>query len=80
MVADSIEHYKIYLIIHEYTLSKDKETAKEKLKNCDLSGLKNFNPEIKSIINNILSDSKVNINIQRKRKNNLTLKNEYISE
>ena len=53
-VTDTMEHYKIYLAIHAYTLSKDKETAREELKQCDLSELETFKPEIKSMIQNIL--------------------------
>ena len=28
-IVDNIEHYKIYLALHEYTLSKNKEVAKK---------------------------------------------------
>lgn len=57
-VTDSIEHYKIYLAIHGYTLSNDKEKAKSELGNCDLSGLNKFNPEIKSVIEKIMKEPK----------------------
>lgn len=57
-VTDTIEHYKIYMAIHGYTISKNKETAKHELQNCDLSELENFNPEIKSIISEIMSETK----------------------
>ena len=56
-IVDSIEHYKIYLIIHEYTISKNKENAKQALQAYDLSGLETFNPEIKAVINEIMSES-----------------------
>lgn len=59
-VTDSIEHYKIYLAIHDYTISKDKEQAKLELQNCDLSGLQNFRPEIKSVIEEIMTEPKKN--------------------
>lgn len=55
-VTDTIEHYKIYLAIHKYTLSKNKDKAKEELKECNLSGLNSFVPEIKNIINEIMED------------------------
>lgn len=55
-IVDSIEHYKIYLVIHEYTISKNKEKAKQALQSCDLLGLQTFNPEIKSVINEIMSE------------------------
>ena len=56
-VTDTIEHYKIYLAIHGYTISKDKTSAKAELQNCDLSGLENFRPEIKSAIKKIMTDN-----------------------
>lgn len=58
-VTDSIEHYKIYLAIHTYTISKDKEKAKAELKQCDLFGLDSFNPEIKSVIKEIMEEPKM---------------------
>ena len=58
-VTDTIGCYKIYLLIYGYTISKDKEKAKQELQNCDLSGLENFNPEIKSVIGKIMEESKV---------------------
>lgn len=53
-VVDSMEHYKIYTVIHRYSISKDKETAKRELQNCDLTGLENFNTEIKNVIKEIM--------------------------
>lgn len=57
-VTDTAEHYKIYLAIHGYTLSKDKEKAKKELERCDLSELENFNSEIRSVINEIMTENK----------------------
>ena len=57
-VTDSIEHYKIYLAIHGYTVSGNKETAKSELQDCDLTDINNFKPEIKSVIKEIMADSK----------------------
>lgn len=54
-VTDTIAHYKIYAAIHAYTVTKDKKAAKADLDNCDLSELESFNPEIKSVIKEILS-------------------------
>lgn len=54
-VTDTMEHYKIYLVIHGYSVSKNKELANEALQNCNLTGLENFNPEIKSVINEIMA-------------------------
>lgn len=78
-VTDSIEHYKIYLSIHGYTLSKDKEKAKEDLKNCDLSDMKNFKPEIKAIIKEIMAEPKKK-SISKKETEELEVMNDDINE
>lgn len=59
-IVDSIEHYKIYMAIHGYTLSKNKESAKQELEKCDLTGLENFKPEIQSVIKEIMTVPKKN--------------------
>lgn len=75
-IVDSIEHYKIYLAIHSYTISKNKELAKEELQKCNLTGLESFNPEIKSVIKEIMETSvKVKIS-SRKRKEYTEVENE----
>jgi len=83
-VTDSIDHYKIYLVVHNYGLSKDKENAKkearEQLQTCDLTGLANFNPNFKSIIEDILSESYNNENIQKRKRRKTVSKDENISE
>ena len=78
-VTDTIEHYKIYLAIHSYTISKNKELAKEELQKCDLTGLESFNPEIKSVISEIM-ETPVKVKApSRKRKEYTEIENE-ISE
>lgn len=57
-VTDTIEHYKIYFVIHEYSISKDKEKAIEDLKNCDIHDINNFVPDIKKVIQEIIGESK----------------------
>ncbi len=74
-VTDTIEHYKIYLAIHGYTLSKDKESAKRELENCDLSEIEIFNPEIRSVIKEIMTEPKKN-NFSKKGKNSTDVKTE----
>lgn len=59
-IVDSVEHYKIYLAIHGYTILKDKEQAKKTLQGCDLSGLQTFRPEIKTVIEEIMAEPKKN--------------------
>lgn len=75
-VTDTIEHYKIYLAIHKYTISKNKDKAKKDLKDCNLSELNSFVPEIKNIINEIMEDNqKIQTkNVQNKKINASGLK------
>lgn len=75
-IVDSIEHYKIYMAIHSYTISKNKELAKEELQKCDLAGLESFNPEIKSVIYEIM-ETPIKVKASsRKRKEYTEVENE----
>lgn len=65
-VTDTIEHYKIYMAVHGYTVSKNKERAKDELGKCDLSELENFNTEIKKVIKEILAKPKATKNVLKK--------------
>lgn len=67
-VTDTIEHYKIYMAIHGYTVSKNKEKAREELGKCDLDGMDGFQPEIKEIIREILAKPKVQKPVVKKEK------------
>ena len=59
MYTDTSEHYKISQVVKGfYNGVYNKDEAKDKLKNVDLSGLDNFLPHIKEIINNILKEDK----------------------
>lgn len=75
-VTDTIEHYKIYLAIHGYTISKDKAKAKAELKNCDLSGLGSFKPEIKAVIKEIMTEPKKTRVSTKKEKENIKVETE----
>lgn len=80
-VTDSIEHYKIYLAIHGYTISKDKEKAKAELQHCDLNGLENFKPEIKTVIKEIMTEPKRARNTSKKDKEKIEeLKTDDVDE
>ena len=57
-VVDTIDHYKIYMAVHGYTVTKDKEMARKELSVCDLSELDSFSDNIKKAINEILSEDK----------------------
>lgn len=53
-VTDTAEHYKIYMAVHGYTISGNREQARRELQKCDLSGLDHFNVDIKNAIEEIL--------------------------
>lgn len=55
-ITDSVEHYKIFLVLHDYNISKNKESAREELQNCDLGDLENFRPEIQAAIRDIMTE------------------------
>ena len=69
-VTDTVEHYKIFLAIHGYSISKNKEEAKRELDSCNLSELKTFKPEIKAVIKEIMAEPKREKNISPKEKIN----------
>lgn len=53
-VTDTIDCYKIYLIVHQYTNGAiTKGTAQQQLENCTLP--KTFQPHVKAVIDKILS-------------------------
>ncbi|MCR1842526.1 hypothetical protein [Murimonas intestini] len=55
-VTDTPGHFKIYTLIHAYHYGRlDREEAASQLKECDLSGLTEFVPEIRAIIEEILA-------------------------
>ena len=54
--CDTAKHYKIYLAIHMYTITGDKERAKEALSSCDLSEIETFSSEIQTVLKCILSE------------------------
>lgn len=55
-VADTTQHYKIYLLLHDYICGyADKEKTKEQLKHIDLTGLETFIPEVQGKIKEILT-------------------------
>lgn len=61
--TDTIEHYKIYQVIHGYSTGVyTKKEAKEKLKNIDLSDINNLRANIKSTIFDIMNDNFKNEN------------------
>lgn len=67
-IVDTVEHYKIYLAIHSYTITKNKEIAKEDLNACDLSELEEFLPEIQAVIKEIMEEPKKTRSSSRSKK------------
>jgi hypothetical protein len=64
-IVDTIEHYKIFLIIRDYT-NKDCDISgtKKLLLQIDLTDLDNFVPEMQSVIESILSYKEVQVSNQ----------------
>lgn len=59
--TDTSEHFKIFQIVRGYTIGLyNKDEAKNKFENVDLSDLESFLPEVKSAIKTILSDKNTN--------------------
>ena len=54
------------MAVHGYTVSKNKEKARNDLEKCDLSGLESFNPEIKKVVKDIIAKPKVTKNVSKK--------------
>ena len=57
-ITDTLEHYKIFIALSEYTRTKNKEEAKEQLSHCDLSDLESFPDRIKNVIKEITVEPK----------------------
>ena len=55
--TDTSEHYKVYQILHGYTIGVySKDEAKEKLNNVDLSDMNDYVVSVKNALNEILSN------------------------
>ena len=60
-IVDSIEHYKIYMVIRDYVNKNiNKTEAKLQLNKLDISDVGNFVPEIKAVIEDILKEESIN--------------------
>ena len=56
-IADTIDHYKIYMIIKQYNSKMITKTeAKNMLTNIDLTGIKTFKDNVKTTLNEILKE------------------------
>lgn len=73
--TDTSEHYKIYQILHGYSVGVyNKEDAKLKLKMVDLSDFDNLRDNIKNLINVIMAEDKTNVGVVVNEKHNTTHK------
>jgi arsenate reductase-like glutaredoxin family protein len=71
-IVDSVEHYKIFIVIRDYENKYiDKDEANKLLSQCDLTELDNFIPEIKDKIKEIMVIEKKNKNIMNSEELNL---------
>ena len=58
--TDTSEHYKIYQILHGYSTGVyNKEEAKSKLQNVDLSDFDSLRDNIKCLINTIMAEAEM---------------------
>lgn len=55
-VVDTLDHYRIYLVLSEYTNTHNKEKARHDLEYCDLSDKDTFTESTKRAISEILTD------------------------
>lgn len=74
-IVDTMEHYKIYMIVRDYVNKNiDKLEANKQLNQCDLIGLESFVLEVKLIITEILKEEKPLVNtINSVKKSNKNL-------
>lgn len=73
-VTDTMQHYIIFLVLSEYTKTKNKEKAKEELSKCDLSELDTFNENIKTVIKEIIEEKNVETVSEETVKENVEIK------
>ena len=60
-VTDTIDCYKIFLVLSEYTKTKNKEQAKKELSTCNLKEKDVFAPHIKAAIDEIMAEPEVEV-------------------
>lgn len=73
--TDTSEHYKVFQVVRGFSTGVyNKEEARKKFKNVDLSDLDSFRPHIKELIKDILKEDKKVVNkpiVSRKRDNKI---------
>lgn len=74
-VTDTIDCYKIFLVLSEYTKTKNKEQAKKELSTCNLKEKDTFAPHIKAAIDEIMAEPEVKVETSTKETKEKEVKN-----
>lgn len=74
-VTDTIDCYKIFLVLSEYTKTKNKEQAKKELSTCNLKEKDVFAPHIKAAIDEIMAEPEVEVKTSTKEIKEKEVKN-----
>ena len=60
-ITDTLQHYSLFLVLSEYSRTKDKTKAKDELSKCDLSEKESFKDSVKNMIDEIMKEDTIKI-------------------
>ena len=60
-ITDTLQHYTLFLVLSEYSRTKDKAKAKDELSKCDLSEKELFKDNVKNMIDEIMKEDVIKI-------------------
>ena len=60
-ITDTLQHYSLFLVLSEYSRTKDKAKAKDELSKCDLSEKELFKDSVKNMIDEIMKEDAIKI-------------------
>ena len=60
-ITDTLQHYTLFLVLSEYSRTKDKAKAKDELSKCDLSEKELFKDSVKNMIDEIMKEDTMKI-------------------
>ena len=60
-ITDTLQHYTLFLVLSEYSRTKDKAKAKDELSKCDLSEKELFKDSVKNMIDEIMKEDVIKI-------------------
>ena len=60
-ITDTLQHYTLFLVLSEYSRTKDKAKAKDELLKCDLSEKESFKDSVKNMIDEIMKEDVIKI-------------------